>query len=345
MMKKISKSQFSQLFSNIDKSYQLFLPVELDGKVNFDLWQEGDKVNIEKLKTNISPKSFIFPQSETYMKFKRDGKKLKIDNVGGKKEDYVIFGVRHCDASSFKLLDNVFLEEPVDRLYEQRREKGTIVTMACFEPEENCFCTSFGIKPETAPKEVDVTTWDLGESILWQSQTQKGEALTEKLNDILEDATDQDKAELNKLQESTIGKVKELPLANLDPTKITGELNDLFESEIWQELSERCLGCGACTFVCPTCHCYDVADFKGDAQTGERFRCWDSCMFSDFTLMAHGNIRKTQKERFRQRFMHKLVYYPNNHEGVYACVGCGRCVEKCPVHLDIVKVIKKLGGE
>ncbi|WP_309245014.1 4Fe-4S dicluster domain-containing protein [Clostridium estertheticum] len=344
MMKKILKNKFSDLFSKIDESYELFLPIEVDGKVNFDMWKQGDTVNVEKLKTNISPKSFIFPQSETYLKFKRDGKKLELDNVGGKKEEYVLFGVRHCDARSFKLLDNVFLSDPVDALYEERREKGTIVSMACFNPAETCFCSSFGIEPQTASKEVDVNTWDIGDSILWDPQTQKGENLTKQLKDILEDVTEQDKSELNALQEATNDKLKELPLANLDPKKITGELNELFESEIWGELSQRCLGCGSCTYVCPTCHCYDISDFKGDT-SGERFRCWDSCMFSDFTLMAHGNIRKTQKERFRQRFMHKLVYYPNNNEGVYACVGCGRCVEKCPVHLDIVKVIKKLGGE
>jgi sulfhydrogenase subunit beta (sulfur reductase) len=344
MMKKILKSKFSQLFSTIDKSYELFLPIEKDGKVNFDRWQEGETVNVQNLKTSISPKKFIFPQSETYLKFKRDGKKLELDNVGGKKEEYVLFGVRHCDLKSFHLLDNVFLEEPVDKLYEERRDMGTIVSMACFNPEETCFCTSFGIEPETAPKDVDVATWDIGDSVLWQPQTQKGENLTDKLKDILEDVTQQDAMELKKLQEDTVKKVKELPLVNINPKKITGDLNDLFENEIWSEFSERCLGCGSCTYVCPTCHCYDIADFKGDS-SGERFRCWDSCMFSDFTLMAHGNIRKTQKERFRQRFMHKLVYYPNNHEGEYACVGCGRCVDKCPVHLDIVKVIKKLGGE
>ena len=209
MMKKILKNKFSRLFSMIDKSYELFLPIEVDGKVNFDMWKQGDTVNVEKLKTNISPKSFIFPQSETYLKFKRDGKKLELDNVGGKKEDYVLFGVRPCDARSFKLLDNVFLSDPVDALYEQRREKGTIVSMACFNPAETCFCSSFGIKPQTASEDVDVNTWDIGDSLLWDPQTQKGENLTEKLKDILEDVTEQDKSELNELQEAIKEKVKE----------------------------------------------------------------------------------------------------------------------------------------
>lgn len=115
-----------------------------------------------------------------------------------------------------------------------------------------------------------------------------------------------------------------------------------FTDAQWESLSRACLACGTCTFVCPTCQCYDIRDFD-NGKTVTRYRCWDSCMFSDFTLMAHGNNRQTQSQRFRQRFMHKLVYFPSNNEGIYSCVGCGRCVEKCPQNLNIVKVIKALG--
>ena len=118
---------------------------------------------------------------------------------------------------------------------------------------------------------------------------------------------------------------------------------ELFDAPEWAELSATCLGCGTCTFVCPTCQCYDIKDFN----TGKgvvRFRCWDSCMYSDFTKMAHGNNRNSQKERFRPRFMHKLVYFPENNEGIFGCVGCGRCLSKCPISMNIVKVMKKLGG-
>jgi len=342
-MKKVAKNKFSQLWNSINKDYELFLPIEKDGKVNFSLWKDEDKINLDAIKTNVSPKNIIFPQSETYLKFKTDGKKLSLENVGGKKEEYVLFGVRPCDAVSFNLIDNVFLREPIDRFYEERRNKGTVVSMACLEPEETCFCSSFGIEPETAAKGVDVFTWDIGQTILWEAQTEKGNILTEKLGDIFEEVTEQDINELEKLKHSIKDKVSSLPLSDVDPKKIDGDLKDIFESEVWDEISKSCLGCGSCTYVCPTCHCYDIQDFDG-GKCGERFRCWDSCMFSDFTRMAHGNPRTSQKERFRQRFMHKLVYYPNNHQ-VYACVGCGRCIEKCPVNMNIVKVIKKLGGE
>lgn len=342
-MKKISKSNLAQLWETVSKDFKLFLPVEKDGKVNFSLWQDDANVDLEAVNTNVSPKNYIFPQSETYLKFKVEGKKLSLENVGVNKEEYVLFGVRPCDAVAFNLIDNVFLREPVDRLYEARRNAGIIISMACSAPEETCFCGSFDIKPETAPEGVDVFTWDIGDAILWQGQSAKGEIFTEKFIEFFQDAVEADLKEVEDLKNSIKEQVNNLPLSHIDPKKIDRDLKDIFDSKVWEEASKSCLGCGSCTYVCPTCHCYDIQDYDG-GKDGERFRCWDSCMFSDFTRMAHGNPRTSQKERFRQRFMHKLVYYPNNHQE-YACVGCGRCIEKCPVNMNIAKIIKKIGGE
>ena len=142
--------------------------------------------------------------------------------------------------------------------------------------------------------------------------------------------------------------VEKLPYSNLSLEGWGQEdYMDRFNSPVWEELYKPCLACGTCTFVCPTCQCYDIKDY--DTGHGvQRYRCWDSCMYSDFTMMAHGNNRNSQMQRFRQRFMHKLVYYPVNNNGMFSCVGCGRCVEKCPSSLNIVKVIKAFenqGGE
>lgn len=343
-MKKLAKSNLAALWPLLAEDCDLFVPVEDDGKVDFALWQEGASVDLEHLKTNTSPKQIVFPQTETYLKFTRSGKKLHLEKADGAPAPYVLFGVRPCDAKSFALIDNVFLKDPVDRLYETKRNQGTIVSLSCLEPEETCFCQAFGVAPEEAPALVDVAAWDMGTYLLWQPETAKGQALTERLAGVLEEADSADEQALALRQEETKQKLAALPLADLAPRDIRGGLKEIFDDPVWDEYSARCLGCGACTFVCPTCHCYDIRDFDG-GQGGERFRCWDSCMFSEFTLMAHGNPRKTQKEKFRQRFMHKLVYYPDNNGGEYACVGCGRCLEKCPVNLNIVKVIKRLGGE
>ena len=146
-------------------------------------------------------------------------------------------------------------------------------------------------------------------------------------------------------KQQTRARMEKLPLAGLSADAFgAGKTEQYFDAPEWDSLSEACLGCGTCTFICPTCQCYDIKDFD----TGHgicRFRCWDSCMYSEFTQMSAGQPRLTQKERFRQRFMHKLVYYPENNDGLFSCVGCGRCVAKCPISMNIAKVMKTLGGE
>lgn len=342
-MKKIREEKLPELYSHISQEHDLFVPIDQDDSVKFALWKDGTKVNLDVLKTNTSPKNFIFPQCETFFKFKSEGKKLTIKRMESEEKPYVVFGVRPCDAKSIKLLDNVFLNEPIDRLYEEKRNRGIIVSMGCNEPEDTCFCNSFSISPISIQEAVDVITLKLGNIVFWEAISEKGIELTSILSDLFDDVTEADFKEIETAKLEANEKVKELPFFNIDPKKIDRELNELFESNIWDEISKSCIGCGSCTFVCPTCHCYDIQDYDGGT-SGERFRCWDSCMYSEFTLMAHGNPRTTQKERFRQRFMHKLVYYPNNFNE-YACVGCGRCVEKCPVNMNITRVIRELGGE
>ena len=167
-------------------------------------------------------------------------------------------------------------------------------------------------------------------------------SLPEEIRPMLEEADD---AAVEAQKAATREIMDKLPLAKFSTEKFGGDvLMKAFNSDKWASLSEACLGCGTCTFVCPTCQCYDIRDY--DTGHGiQRFRCWDSCMYSDFTLMAGGQPRLTQKERFRQRFMHKLVYFPANNNGEYGCVGCGRCLSKCPISMNIVKVAKSLEGD
>ncbi len=340
-MLKINREKLPELFAKISESDELYLPIKRSGKIDFFKWSEGAEVCLDELHTNRSPKDLFFPQTENLMGFKMDGKKIEIVDLRDETRDFVIFGVRACDAKSFDVLDRVFLSDPVDSYYKSRRDKGTVVTMACSAPEETCFCGVFGIDP-TEPCG-DAVTYLTEDGLFFEGKTEKGKTLEGKIAALFEDA---DTAEVEAQKAATKEICEKLPLSGLSLDGFGSEdvLLDKFNSPEWASLSEACLGCGTCTFVCPTCQCYDIRDFDtGHGIT--RFRCWDSCMYSDFTKTAGGQPRKTQLERFRQRFMHKLVYYPANNDGLYSCVGCGRCVAKCPISMNIAKVIKRLGGK
>ncbi len=334
-MKKISADKLDLFFKTINDIETLYIPTDDGSGAVFKKYEDGMELT-SKLNTNRSAKDFFFPQTENLYDIRMKGSKLEIVDTRAESEDFVVFGVRACDARSFSILDKVFLVDPIDSYYKNRREHATIISLACFRPEETCFCTAFDINP--AEPEGDIQAWCLGEEYYMQGVSDKGKALLDKLG-ILEDA---DEEPVNMAKGCIAEIMKKLPLANVsfEGMKET-ELLDHFNHSKWASLSEACLGCGTCTFVCPTCQCYDIREF--DTGNGvKKFRCWDSCMYSDFTKMAHGNPRTSQKERFRQRFMHKLVYFPDNNNGEFGCVGCGRCLAKCPISMNIVKVEKEL---
>lgn len=336
-MKKVNRSNLDALFAAISSQRALYLPVDdAAGQAQFTLWQEGVRLS-NRLNTVKSPKDLFFPQVENLAGFRREGKTIEMLETRDETKPFAVFGVRACDARSLEILDKVFLNEPVDTFYASRRENGTLITLACTRPDTTCFCEKFGIDP--AQPAGDISCWLTEDALFWQVNTEKGALLTETLS-LLEPCGEE---EVTAQQEKTREILQKLPLSNLDLSGFgAGRTKALFDRPEWKQLSESCLGCGTCTFVCPTCQCYDVQEFD-TGKTVRRFRCWDSCMYSDFTKMAHGNPRLTQLERFRQRFMHKLVYYPANNDGKFGCVGCGRCLVKCPISMNIVKVMKCLG--
>ena len=338
-MRKISLNQLSALFAALAKERTLYLPVDTETGAKFEKWEEGKTLS-NALNTVRSAKDFFFPQTENLMDFKVEGKLVEVIDTRSESEDFVVFGVRGCDVKSFEVLDRVFLSEPVDTYYKNRREHGVIVSLACEKPAETCFCRTFGI--DAAEPGGDVVCYRTEDALLLDAKTEKGSALLKAIESVTEPA---DEAEADAPRAVIRERLDKLPLASLSAEAFGGgKTAEFFNDPAWKTLSQSCLGCGTCTFVCPTCQCYDIRDFN----TGhgvKRFRCWDSCMYSQFTKMSAGQPRLTQLERFRQRFMHKLVYYPENNDGLFSCVGCGRCLARCPIQMNIVKVMKTLGGK
>lgn len=328
-------SDIRALLDTLSKPYDVYIPA--DGA--YKKYEQGDEYG-EKLHTVRSAKDLFFPQTENMMKFKVKGKKIELTDIREEKEDFIIFGVRACDCKSFEILDRVFLSDPVDSYYANRRAHGVVITEACGKPSETCFCETYGIDP--AEPGGDVSVWRSENCFYLKPNTKKGEAVMEAAGALLEKA---DESEIKPVKENIKKILDRLPLKGLSTKGFgAGTTGRLFDDPAWDTLCSACLGCGTCTFVCPTCQCYDIKDCKTNNGV-LRYRCWDSCMYSEFTKMSAGQPRLTQKERFRQRFMHKLVYFPENNDGIFGCVGCGRCLSSCPVSMNIVKVMKTIGGK
>ena len=195
-MYQIAKKNLPALFQRIAEEQELYLPVKVSNQVNFAAWDKDAEVDLDTLKTVKSPKDAFFPQSENLYTVQKEGKKLSIEPEALKEQKFVVFGMKACDVQGVKVLDNVFLSEPVDTFYSARREHGTIVAMACHEPEESCFCKAFGI--DCASPDADVAVWMIEGELYWKALTEKGEALTDLVKECLIESP---KAEDEKLEE------------------------------------------------------------------------------------------------------------------------------------------------
>lgn len=274
-----------------------------------------------------STKEFFFPRHEILYTFERMGVDVTLADAKVFDTPQVVFGARPCDAAALPVMDHVFGWDYQDRFYQSRREMTTVVTLACVAPDASCFCTSVGLSPETSDGAdaellpVDEDTFEV------RIFTDKGRTLFE-----------------GKTRESDqAGRYGAAPAATVDANTIRERLKDAFTSPDWfGEASLRCVGCGACTYVCPTCHCFDMVD-EGPPNKGRKVKNWDSCQFSLFTHHASGhNPRQDQGERQRQRIVHKFSVYPEKF-GVILCTGCGNCTRGCVGSLGIRPVLEAVG--
>jgi ferredoxin len=274
---------------------------------------------------------------ETLFNFTISGKNTEIEPVKIENKN-IILGIRPCDSYSYTLLENFFSFGDVkDDIFLEKRKNTVLIGMGCNSPKRTCFCTSVNLHPYRKD-DVDIFLADLGKKYLVTPISDTGKTIVNKLK-WLSNATKPDIAMAEKLSKQAEASIT----TKFDVEKTTEILAHAFNHPIWEELNESCLGCGSCTFFCPTCHCFDVID-QTDNYTGKgkRVRIWDTCQFSIYSHHTSGhNPRATGKERTRQRILHKYSYYPKNYD-LIGCVGCGRCIQSCPVNRDIRTMIEKI---
>ena len=310
---------------------QIYAPIPKGDKTDFKRINSVDEISMNHIQTIQSAKTIAFPRTEKLFSYTRQKGDVSLQDYDPNLiPETVVFGIHPCDAAAFKPLSGIFNWDTEDLPFNERMKRTTLIGVSCTQCDEYCFCTSVNGSPGNTEGSDILLTPISQEGYLAEIITEKGAALVEKSNSFFEAAPEVKKEDF----------LADVPVRfSLDG--LQERISNMFENDVWKKQSERCLGCGACAFVCPTCACFDIQEeSKGSA--GNRLRCWDSCGFSLFTLHASGhNPREVQSQRWRQRLLHKFSYMPERLD-VRGCTGCGRCSRACPVDMNICEHLTEI---
>jgi len=325
----IDKKELLNIIQALSSHHEIIGPVEEEGRVYFRFVESPEQVVWEFGNAVNSIKDFFFPPRQELYELREDGIRsyesdiLAVgDPASGRKR--VILFPRACDTQALTLMDRLFMGEYEDPFYAQLRENTVIVGLSCLEPDKRCFCLSLGGGP-LHTEGMDASVTPLGNSrYAIQLITEKARCLFPASGQV---ETAEDKKRMLELKDGA-------ELAIKRKITVPENLGEVFDSECWREVSQSCIKCGICSYLCPTCHCFDIVD-----EGYLRVKCWDTCSSDTFTRMAAGEDHRREKyKRYRQRVFHKFAYYRDNF-GAVACVGCGRCTTYCPVKIDIVEIV------
>lgn len=335
--KLLKKDKLPSFLEHLTGNSMLVAPVREDNILVYRPVKSVSEVELNPGKSVLPPKEWFFQQTEALYRYNTGGGQLLLEELVAEK-NAVLYGLHPCDIRSLAVLDAVFRADPADRYYSARRENTVLIGLSCTAGWPECFCTAFGISPVDG-EGADIHLTDVGVAYLVEILTPKGKELAAKYQDFSEEKV----AGLEEVKKAKEEAIAAQCSVRVDKNVLPGKMGRVFDHPYWEELSRRCLGCGICTYVCPTCHCFDITDVSRGTE-GQRLRCWDSCLFRDYTLHTSGhNPRHELYQRLRNRFFHKIKYNYDRY-GIEGCVGCGRCVALCPVNIDIREVFTTVGG-
>jgi sulfhydrogenase subunit beta (sulfur reductase) len=316
----------------VSSGKQLYAPQQNTGKTYFLPVRDVHSITFDYIQTTVSPKEFLFPKTERMLSYNRaDGIVQVTDHAEGRQyPERVLFGSRPCDAAALKTLADFFRRDVPDAFIQKHQDSLVVISVSCIKSDENCFCTSVGTSPGGTDGSDILLTPIENANYCVEIITEKGKSFLTAYETCFEKSGPVSK-------ENYLVKIEK----EFSSHDITEYLSNAFDNPLWNDASLRCLGCGACAYVCPVCSCFDIQD-EGTSTKGDRLRCWDSCGFSLFTLHTSGhNPRKTQSDRWRQRVMHKFSYMPERYE-LLGCVGCGRCSRACPADMNIKEQLEEI---
>lgn len=339
-MKVLEKNNAEKFLEELGSQYRVCVPLQSSGDLNFGDPDASSQVLDYRGITHYSAKGYFFPESEALLTFEIPGRGETAtigitDHLHDAKT--LIWGVRPCDLSGLKVLDAVYLSDPVDPYYQARRRSTFLIVLNCNQAGKNCFCGSVAAGP-FAHEGFDLGLTDLGDAFLVEPGSDAGTQLVEAYSTFFREATAAERLKAKELEEQSKGSF----FLSLDEAKLRAKLPSAYESPVWEEQVTKCKVCGTCCFVCPTCHCFNIEDIKKSKKAVQRMRYWDSCQLSGFTQMAGHNSRPIQADRWRQKILHKFLYLPQKYEGLIGCVGCGRCIDHCQAGIKLVEVLGRV---
>lgn len=336
----IDKDQLPELLQQWSSEQRVLVPLQHGDAIVFQPFDGEGTLGLDRQPT-APPKDVVFPQTETLLRFgqRKDPEDLTRTHVEIEEavvdDKTVVFGSRPCGARGFATFDRVFDCDRIrDPYYASRRDNTAFVSLVCTDPETTCFCSAVGGGP-AHPEGSDVLLTPVNGGYVGQAVSEKGEALLAQgpWVDAGSRAT-----EAQGIAEQASAKMELAFESDGVAAKVLRVSDDM---EFWEDVAAKCIGCGACTYLCPTCYCFDITD-ESAGTCAKRIRTWDSCMSCSYTREASGhNPRPSQSHRLANRIAHKFGYYPTIHEGMYSCTGCGRCIKSCPVSIDIRQAVIK----
>ncbi|MEM2213552.1 MAG: 4Fe-4S dicluster domain-containing protein [Candidatus Nezhaarchaeales archaeon] len=331
---KMLKENFKDFFETLKKLGEVHAPVRRGRLFSFTKVDSPGEVALNYNRTMLPPKKYFVKPFEEVLKIKvGKGYELIVEEP----KSLVLLGLHACDINALRVLDSVYLDEPQDDYYQVRRAAAIVIGVSC-EPDEYCFCKSMGT--DYAWTGFDLFLHELGTSYLVRVGSSRGESIIESMSNIIGEPTKEDFIKLRDLELKRSRMFKKILNTSLLPDIV----DSLHESEVWVVFSDKCVSCGSCNLVCPTCRCYDVTEkVELNLQEGVRVRRWDSCFIRSHALVAGGlNFRPTRLDRFRHRYNCKSSIDPRTN--LPFCVGCGRCSAFCPAGIDHVNVLNAIWG-
>ncbi|MEJ5366387.1 MAG: 4Fe-4S dicluster domain-containing protein [Desulfosoma sp.] len=365
----VAKEDLGRIFENLKAAFRVIGPVlegdvvvlgELDDLARMPsgrrdrqgpgMYRLGDVTDSKIFSFSIGPdsfKRFLHPPLREEYTFKKSKKRLQIQAIPPSGHDMrtAFFGMRACDLAALKLLDKVFLKGPVqDNHYALLRQNAFIVAVPCVRPGDNCFCSSMHTGPDVRDG-YDLSLTELDGFFVVETGSAEGKALLDGVP--ARPAGPDEEAQ----KAATLDRCRELMKKSINVRALPRVIDNNLDHPRWADIAARCLGCGNCTQVCPTCFCttgYDHIPLsclsrKTSERCGSRRRAWDSCFSINFARVHGGNFRPSRRARFRQWMAHKLAYWIHQF-GTPGCVGCGRCITWCPVGIDLTQELEALSA-